>query len=225
VSTLAEFWIPSMLKSIFFETRSSRDDFTIGTSVISHDSYGLMKLKNAKPNVEVILDIGAHIGCFTEFSKLLWPDAEVICFEPEKDNFSLLSKNCSSLHGVQIVNAAIIGPEERDWRLNTDHPSSGGPRMQANGAYSVPTMTIDEVFARFGLKYIDILKLDCEGMEVSILEDAKRNRLLPMIDYIPCEFHKEEYVAKIKEILQETHTIKTARWNGPYWGILQAERK
>ena len=42
---------------------------------------------------KLIIDAGANVGISTFYFKTLFPNAAIICIEPEEDNFILLKKN------------------------------------------------------------------------------------------------------------------------------------
>lgn len=54
--------------------------------------------------------------------------------------------------------------------------------------YEVDTVTIDDLFALFGLERIHLLKLDIEGAEYALLEHTNRDTL-ERIDQLVVEFH------------------------------------
>ena len=49
-------------------------------------------------SVSAIMDCGANIGLFALHAGLVFPDAQITCFEPEKENFELLQKNLHQNH-------------------------------------------------------------------------------------------------------------------------------
>src|SRR5688572_20671478 len=54
-----------------------------------------------------IVDAGANIGLSTLHFKQQYPSAIVVSIEPEGKNFDLLNRNCGSLPGVHLLNAAL----------------------------------------------------------------------------------------------------------------------
>ncbi|MBT4522040.1 MAG: FkbM family methyltransferase [Halieaceae bacterium] len=59
---------------------------------------------------DTFVDIGANIGYFTLIgSRLVGPRGKVIAFEPDRDNFNLLARNCKEnhCHNAEIVEAAL----------------------------------------------------------------------------------------------------------------------
>ena len=58
---------------------------------------------------DVIIDIGAHIGLFTLFSSQFCKNGRIYCFEPVKDNFSMLKSNLklNNIENVIVANTAV----------------------------------------------------------------------------------------------------------------------
>jgi hypothetical protein len=54
-----------------------------------------------------IIDRGANIGVTVTWWKKRYPDAQVLAFEADPDIFCVLDRNCRTLPGVRLLNAAI----------------------------------------------------------------------------------------------------------------------
>ncbi len=131
-------------------------------------------------NSEVILDIGANIGCtallFGELAK------KVYAFEPSPSTFSLLDKNVSKAKAGNIFPQNCgLGSEGGETTL-TFSPSnrSGGfvsNQTQASSGHTVEKIIIkqlDEVVSSLKLNNIDFIKIDVEGFEGHVLRGAKQ---------------------------------------------------
>jgi FkbM family methyltransferase len=127
-----------------------------------------------------VLDIGAFIGTHSlSFSKFVGEKGQVYSFEPRKEIFSILSKNLSinDCKNVIALNLALA-----DRKRNLDLQSMnlngfmnfGGLSLEGNVAalnsdtYEINISTIDSL----DIKKIDIIKIDVEGMERSVLNGA-----------------------------------------------------
>lgn len=139
----------------------------------------MVKLFRALANgSEVILDIGANIGCtailFGELSK------NVYAFEPSQTTFAFLEKNIlkSGRQNVFLHNIGL-GAEVGEFTL-TFAPSnrSGGfvsNQTQASAGHTVEKIVIrqlDEVIKPLNLPKIDFIKIDVEGFEGHVLRGA-----------------------------------------------------
>ncbi len=138
---------------------------------------------------QIVLDVGAHIGAFAlRASKFVGPSGLVIAIEPEPENFRLLVDNCALNHAVNIrpYNIALSSsPGTRKLRVygrgrTMIHSiEDGGPpdEPQHGTGYrsvEVDCETLDSLSHRLGLKKIDVIKIDVEGHEISLLEGGIR---------------------------------------------------
>jgi hypothetical protein len=92
--------------------RSGTSDFRTACSLLVDRSYlhGCPGL----PEDAVVVDVGAHIGCFTLLSSQLAPKGKTFSFEPEPANFELLEGNVRSngLEQVRLFQMAMAESEE-----------------------------------------------------------------------------------------------------------------
>lgn len=154
-----------------------------------------------------ILDCGSHIGLATLYFKSLYPQAKIICFEPNPVSFKLLEKNVkqNNLKYVNLINAAISSKEgEIDFYIEKDlfNPWGWGDSAVINRWYSKKknkTIKVKSVrLSTFIKNKIDLIKLDVEGLEGIILKEIKGK------------------LSKIKQIMMEFHGSSTNLQNDPY---------
>jgi len=142
-----------------------------------------------------ILDCGSNIGMATLFFKKRYPNAKIICFEPDRDVFSYLKQNVqkNKLTKVSLNNAAVTGKGEKI-RFYSNGESCGGGitkswvKDYANKAveeYEVESA----VLSKFVDEPVDLLKLDVESAEYSVLEELSKSQKLKMIKEIIMEYH------------------------------------
>jgi FkbM family methyltransferase len=121
-----------------------------------------------------ILDVGANTGLFALRMKQLYPAAQVVCFEPESANFSRLETLIADndLSGVTAVKKGI-GAEAKTAYLYLHPQNIGGHSIIRQGAdwtpVSIELITMTDALAMLPDGHCDLLKLDCEGAEYSIL--------------------------------------------------------
>lgn len=126
----------------------------------------------------VIVDAGANIGLTSVFFANKYPDAKIVAIEPEPTNYELLLKNIAPYSNIVSVQAAL-------WKENTElalidcglgnygfqtHP--GSVPCQSGMVGHVPSITIDMLMKDYQLDHIDILKIDIEGAEKEVFENA-----------------------------------------------------
>jgi FkbM family methyltransferase len=129
---------------------------------------------------EIILDIGANIGCtailFGELAK------KVYAFEPSQTTFAFLEKNISKARRENVFPQNIgLGSESCESTLIFSPSNRAGGfisnQMQASTEHTVEKVVIqqlDEVVNYLSLQQIDFIKIDVEGFEGHVLRGARR---------------------------------------------------
>lgn len=154
------FTIPGVKHPIFLRTRTS--DINIFENVFVRGEYEIEY--GMVP--EYVIDCGANIGMFAVWIKSRYPNAKLICIEPDPENFEILKKNVSHYKDVICVNCGI-------WSKNTllkvyDKYNKGKWGMVVeedleNG--SVQALSIASLVEQHNLPRIDLLKIDIETSE------------------------------------------------------------
>ena len=189
-----EFWI---------RRDNIEQDLVIVRDIYEEDAYRTHLLSdNAGP--QVVVDIGAHIGCFAKLWHRKNPEARIICVEACPENLEALRRNVGDF--AEVVPAACTYESEPIALLNAVRPnceSTGGsvvvPKAELEtsdlrqGGYQywhdlreLAKVDLEELMSRMGVDRIDILKLDCEGSEYSILGKTPS---LDRIRFILGEYH------------------------------------
>ena len=121
-----------------------------------------------KPGMRVV-DVGANIGYYTLLlARLVGPNGEVIAFEPDLNNYRLLTKNAARNHFASItaVNKAVADYNGRA-RLFINKGHRGDHRIYAGNepraAVAIEATTLDAYLAGSA---IDVVKMDIQGAEM-----------------------------------------------------------
>lgn len=77
--------------------------------------------------------------------------------------------------------------------------------------FSVPCLTLDSIRRRHGLTRIDVLKMDIEGAELPVIEQAAREGWLADVDQLLVEFH--HFLPGLRPE-QTRHAIETLQRSG-----------
>lgn len=182
------------------------------TMILKNNEYSLMDSKNNNRPL-TILDVGANVGVFAIYGKILNPANIIHCFELSPTTLELLRLNVGHIPGIHI-HPFGLGNFEGEVFLNV-HPYNTGEdslRFQyKNNAENrivsnrviVKVMNAAKEFDKLCVDHIDVLKIDTEGCEVDILESLDYR--LNMIDYVILEYHSEADRRKIDNILSEFH--------------------
>jgi len=128
----------------------------------------------------VIVDAGANIGLATLYFANQFPDAKIIAIEPEYENFRLLKQNTEPYKNVVALNVALwnengtinlFDPGIGSWGFVTEN-ATGAADHSNRFCHQVQSVTVDRLIADYGLKTIDILKIDIEGAEREVFQDS-----------------------------------------------------
>lgn len=163
------------------------------SEVVIEDCYGLFKYaKNVQP--KLIVDIGANIGVFSKLCSALFPNAEIYAYEPNPSALTWLRQNAAGT-GIRVLPFAV-GETSELVKLDTTVDSTVG-RIKSDGDLAVACIAASELADG---RAIDLLKIDCEGSEWSILRDAallRRSREL-CLEYHLFDGHSiEDLIAMI----------------------------
>jgi len=196
---------PSLVQRRGFWVREHNvdKDLVIVRDVYEEDTYRLRLIPRVVESAETVVDVGAHIGCFARLVHERNPRAKIICIEACPENLTALEKNVG--HFATIVHAACSYEKGAPRLLNAVFPhcaSTGGsivsfpphtfsPRGDTQywlDERPLPVVTLEAVLDSLDTRpsTIDLLKLDCEGCEHSVLG---RTTLLDSIRFIVGEYH------------------------------------
>jgi FkbM family methyltransferase len=216
---------------------SVRDDIasqdeSIICDIIDKDTYELLKF-STRINPHVILDIGAHIGTFTLLAKKYWPASRIIAIEPNRSNYASLVRNIelNRLTNVTPMNIALSDSESMvsvvqcaaqstlSFCVNYENEINShivrksfldnfGPYYVVH-PYKVKCTTLGSVMESLSLKEINLMKLDCEGAEVQIL-NSMHPKDIAAVHTIFGEYHcagSQTYFKQILKKFNKTHDI------------------
>jgi FkbM family methyltransferase len=136
--------------------------------------------------VRVIVDCGANIGITSLFLASRYPNATIFSIEPHPGNFSILKRNTQAEPRIISVQAAVVGRPAASVRLTSSEPSWGYKLTNDRAGVEVPAITIGELVERYGLRGIDLLKIDIEGAEEMVFARAE---FLPWVRLGMIELH------------------------------------
>jgi len=178
---------------IFLRNRNS--DVDIFKQVFLEQQYYLYNfpLKEASR----IIDAGANIGLAAIYFTNQFPQAKIICIEPESNNFKQLQKNTAPYKNVSLENAAIWSNEKSVIITNENSLAAGFMVSENNDSIhnnTIPATTISALMVKYGWKNIDIVKLDIEGAEKEIFANNRSFEWLSKTKLLIIELH-DNYVA------------------------------
>lgn len=150
-----------------------------------------------EPDVSLIVDCGANIGCTSFYFLHRYPKARVVAVEPDLGNFAVCRRNLAPFGDrVLLLNAAIWptkGPlkvmrtgfrDGREWSYRV-------APVEGNDSPDIIGVTVDEIIRTSGQKGIDLLKIDIEGGERMLFYSGYQD-WLPMTRNMVIELHDQE---------------------------------
>lgn len=164
-----------------------------------HDPI-LIQKRLLSTNADTIFDVGAWVGKSTLRYLDTFPEASIHAFEPFPDSFNRFLETTSELSSKIIPNQLALSDSvgRSTFRSNkiettnsllpsTDTGSSQDFFRDEVKTIDVETTTLDAYCAQRNINQIDILKLDTQGSELSVLTGAKNMIAGNSINLIYCE--------------------------------------
>lgn len=167
------------------ELRRNSSDLIVFEQVFFYKEYNLPLA--SQPTV--IIDAGANIGLFTVKMKMQYPDAKIICIEPDPENFALLKKNVKDYDDVFCENRGLWYKDTKlkvsdkfgkgKWAVSVEEDNDNG---------NIDAISLNTLLKKYSLDHIDVLKLDIETSE-KYLFTHNFEEWLPKVKTIVIEFH------------------------------------
>ena len=179
-------------RGLQFRVRGAMDVWSIKETFLDrfYEKYGF----TIQPGWNII-DIGAGIGDYTLYVATAQPDSKVFAFEPYPGSFVLMQENLRSnaVTNVQVFDRAI---DAESGKLILD--LTGGEPLQFQSqlkevpdhgkSLTVEALSLADALKKLELDSCDLLKLDCERAEYSILLSTPPS-VLERIQRIVMEYH------------------------------------
>jgi FkbM family methyltransferase len=145
---------------------------------------------------DVILDIGGNIGWYSiVLRSSIKQNVTVYSFEPEPQNFQLLTRNVqfNKIKGVQPVNMAVAEHAGHStlflyFSKNSGRHSLLNVNPQTNRSIQVETVNLEDFLTNNQIDFsrVKLIKIDIEGYELFALKGVPR--LLSTVQYMFLEF-------------------------------------
>lgn len=178
----------------------------------------------AGPNVQTVIDGGAHYGGSSEAFLRLFPRAKVIAFEPQPKCIAKINARIGDNPRFTVEPLAL---SDREGEATFHVPAADftaslltpGQSFGATETLTVRVTTLDSFPA-------DVIKLDLQGNELAALKGA--TKILPGVKAVLCEVNfvpRYDGCALAHDVMSflagyglqfhrfyEVHTSKTGRW-------------
>jgi FkbM family methyltransferase len=148
---------------------------------------------------DVVIDVGAHVGDFSEAVLAHQPWVKIHAFEPLPKAFCILQTKLAPFGGIELRNVALGRAKgESDFFVSKFSKASSflitGPikdKVSWQDTFSteevlrVPIVTLSDYLREQKIERVRLLKLDVQGYELEVLAGAES--VLGLIDWIYTE--------------------------------------
>ena len=154
---------------------------------------------------DTIIDIGAQIGSFSIYAAQEAPRGIIYAYEPESDNFLLLSHNVriNNCNNVKIYKRAVglKGKGYLNCSTNVAGHSLSNILNPSRKTEIVECVSLQNIFESHDIHRCNFLKIDAEGCEYDILLNLPDN-FFARIDKIVFEYHlfSDEAKQRLREL-------------------------
>jgi FkbM family methyltransferase len=133
----------------------------------------------------LILDGGSNIGMSILYFKHVYPQARVLAFEPDPVIYQILKKNVARNHlsDVTILNAGLSA--QSGTAFFTSDGSAGGHVGTSPNGVTVQMHCLSDYLK----EQVDFLKLNIEGDELPVLQEAAASGKLSNVQEMVLEYH------------------------------------
>jgi FkbM family methyltransferase len=160
----------------------------------------------------LIIDAGSNIGLAALFFSIMYPQSQIICFEPGERSYHCLAENVrgNMLDGVTTHRVALDAASDRQVQLFSTVETSlmasvrRERKESAATAETVRTATLSSHITGA----VELLKLDIEGNEHSVAEDLTAHGSWQHVQQAIIEYHHHvstgddrlaEFLARLQE--------------------------
>jgi FkbM family methyltransferase len=164
---------------------------------------------------DVVMDIGAYHGIYALVAASLNADKKIFAFEPVEDSYNKLVRNIRMNNfPIHALNCAISDKDGVAEFFNIDTSANliGSLDKESFGRSenlvmkTIPVRSVDSIMKEFNLPKIDLIKLDVEGHELSVLQGMyyylKRDKPSLILEVL-----NEERAQKINELFKELNYL------------------
>ncbi|MBQ3379191.1 MAG: FkbM family methyltransferase [Clostridia bacterium] len=141
-----------------------------------YEAYILSKWSPMLASPKCILDVGANLGNHTLFWAGFFPEARIISLEPFPDNYAFLKENVEQNKLSNVLPICAAAGEKPGFAHVThfEVDNLGATTFQFSDSEedgkTAEVKTLDSIAKQLKLREIDLVKIDTEGFEVSVLK-------------------------------------------------------
>ncbi|BBM84878.1 FkbM family methyltransferase [Candidatus Uabimicrobium amorphum] len=157
-------FVPLLQQHVFIRPRTS--DVATFEKIFILEEYALSCVESA----QFIIDAGANVGYAALFFAHKYPEASIVCIEPEISNVEILRQNIRQHKKIKVLPNAL-------WHttacLQIDNPSDEkyAFRVSQVPQSNIQSITVPDILRSLQWPKIDICKIDIEGAEKQVFSE------------------------------------------------------
>lgn len=176
------------------------------TKFTDHHSNGIDMATDMSADVDLgaiktVFDVGASIGSMSQYFLEIFPNATVHAFEPYTPSYQALMKNFGSNPRMAVNQVGLSNQPgelkmyyQKDSGYNSLNDEVNIPSDDMDGKFEmVKINTITNYCAENGIKEIDFIKIDTEGLDLKVLQGCEELLSAGKVRYIfvECTFNND----------------------------------
>ena len=173
--------------------------------------------------VPVIIDGGGNIGMSAIWFKQEYPQARLTVYEADPEVIKILHRNLAATgtKGVDVINAAVW---TRDGTVSFNNLGLDMGSVQTDGAIRIPSIDLAEHLP----ERVDLLKLDIEGAEYSVVERLCSSGAIRRVRNFVAEYHVrrgdfDSFLNSLQLLRQAGFQVTATSVSGSWLGQADAE--
>jgi FkbM family methyltransferase len=164
--------------------RAGTTDSAAFIHVFLYNDYALPFQKEPK----YILDAGANIGLTSVYWANQFPNATIISLEPEIGNYNALLKNTEQYPNIKPMHVALWNKDTFIKIIDSGMGEWAFTVEETHNSNDIPAVCIESLCKKQGIPGFDIVKIDIEGSEKEVFENAESQWYLKT-DVVVVETH------------------------------------
>lgn len=176
--------VPGLNQPVYYRPHSA--DIDTFREIFFREEYAV-----TVPNPKTIIDAGANIGFTSLFFAKLYPSATIFSLEPDNENFGYLKKNSIKTPNIKPIQAALWNKQgtieiiDKGYGVRGYMVEDGCSQESPNSMRSTTLLALTQ---EYGIRTIDILKMDIEGSEKEVFS-IDTDKWLPITNCLIIELH------------------------------------
>jgi FkbM family methyltransferase len=174
--------------------RPGSEDAATVTNTVVRGEWGAFSAPAAP---RWMIDAGAYIGDTTAYFLSRFPTLRALALEPNPASYALALENLRPYgERAVVLNAGLWGTEGSAHVAGEFTHAAIGPT-----GIEIRTVDVPALLRQFSIDHVDILKMDVEGAECSILS-ADPGAWLPKVSLLLLEIHGPTAMSVVRPILE-----------------------